>query len=145
MPDKSQVLLFTGLDLTSQTGSVGVFYKGYFYDYREDIQSDFSDIGHALSTNATKIGQTLGFDPDAAFADGINPTGGKNWRNFLPGHFAFDSEAATMAGGRGVTFATTDDARPDRRHARRPAQQHQHRQSGPPDAASGLRILGPAE
>ncbi len=111
LPDRTNVLLFSGLDLTSQTGSVGVFYKGYFYDYREDIQGDFSDIGRTFRENADKIGQTLGFDPATAFADGVNGAGGKTWRNYLPGRFAFDAEAATMAGGKGVTFATTDDAR----------------------------------
>ncbi len=111
LPNRSNVLLFSGLDLTSQTGSVGVFYKGSFYDYREDIQSDFSDIGRTFRENAEKIGQTLGFDPATAFADGVNGAGGKSWRNYLPGRFAFDAEAATMAGGKGVTFATTDDAR----------------------------------
>ena len=111
LPDRTNVLLFSGLDLTSQTGSVGVFYKGYFYDYREDVQSDFSDIGRTLRENAEKIGQTLGFDPATAFADGVNGAGGKTWRNYLPGRFAFDAEAATMAGGKGITFATTDDAR----------------------------------
>ncbi len=111
LPPTSQVMLFTGLDLSSQTGSVGGFYKGYFYDYREDIQGDFSDLGRYLHDNAQKAGQTLGFDGDQAFADGINPTGGKSWRNYLPGHFAFDAEVATLAGGKGLTFATTDDAR----------------------------------
>ena len=111
LPDRTEVMLFTGLDLTSQTSRVGVFYKGYFYDYREDIQSDFSDIGRTFRENAEKIGQTLGFDPATAFADGVNGAGGESWRNYLPGRFAFDAEAATMAGGKGVTFATTDDAR----------------------------------
>ena len=111
LPQTSQVLLFTGLDLSSQTGAVGGFYKGYFYDYREDIQGDYSDLGRYLHDNAVKVGQTLGFDGSQAYADGINPTGGKSWRNYLPGHFAFDAEAATLAGGKGLTFATTDDAR----------------------------------
>ena len=111
LPDRTNVLLFSGLDLTSQTSSVGVFYKGSFYDYREDIQGDFSDIGRTFRENAEKIGQTLGFDPATAFADGVNGAGGKTWRNYLPGRFAFDAEAATMAGGKGITFATTDDAR----------------------------------
>ena len=111
LPKRTNVLLFSGIDLSSQTGSVGVFYKGVFYDYREDIQSDFSDIGRTLRENSEKIGQTLGFDPATAFADGVNGANGKSWRNYLPGRFAFDSEAATMAGGKGITFATTDDAR----------------------------------
>jgi len=111
LPNRTNVLLFSGLDLSSQTGSVGVFYKGNFYDYREDIQSDFSDIGRTMRENAEKIGQVLGFDPAKAFADGVNGANGKGWRNYLPGFFAFDSETATMAGGKGITFATTDDAR----------------------------------
>jgi len=109
--NRTQVMLFTGLDLSSQTNGVGVFYKANFYDYREDIQSDFSDIGRVCRENAAKIGQVLGFNSDARFGDGINPVNGKGWRNYLPGRFAFDAEAATMAGGKGVTFASTDDSR----------------------------------
>ena len=111
LPSRSEVLLFSGLDLSSQTGGVGVFYKGNFYDYREDIQGDFADIGRACRENAAKIGQVLGFDPTVAFADGINQINGKGWRNYLPGQFAFDAEVATLAGGKGVTFASTDDSR----------------------------------
>ena len=111
LPNRTNVLLFSGLDLSSQTGGVGVFYKGSFYDYREDIQSDFSDIGRTMRENAEKIGQVLGFDPAVAFADGVNGANGKGWRNYLPGFFDFDAETATMAGGKGITFATTDDAR----------------------------------
>lgn len=108
---RQEVLLFSGLDLSSQTNGIGIFYKGSFYDYREDIQADFSDIGRVCRENAAKIGQVLGFNSEARFGDGINPVNGKGWRNYLPGRFAFDAEAATMAGGRGVTFASTDDSR----------------------------------
>ena len=108
---RSEVMLFSGLDLSSQTSSIGVFYKGDFYDFREDVQGDFADIGRTLRENAAKIGQVLGFDPDARFADGINSINGKNWRNYLPGQFAFDAETATMAGGKGITFCNTDDSR----------------------------------
>ena len=111
LPQRDEVLLFSGLDLSSQTGGVGVFYKGYFYDYREDVQGDFADIGRACRENAAKIGQVLGFDPTVAFADGINQINGKGWRNYLPGPFAFDAEVATLAGGKGITFASTDDSR----------------------------------
>ena len=111
LPTRTNLLLFSGLDLSSQTGSVGIFYKGDFYGYREDIQSDFSDIGRTMRENAEKIGQVLGFDPATTFADGVNGANGKGWRNYLPGFFAFDAETATMAGGKGVTFATTDDSR----------------------------------
>ena len=105
------IYLWVGLDLTSQTRSFGIFYKGWFYDYREDIQGRFSDIARVCRENAEKVGTTLGFDYKRHFNDGVNPVDGKNWRNFIPGKPAFDSEVATMAGGNGITFASTDDSR----------------------------------
>jgi len=105
------IYLWTGLDLTSQTRGVGIFYKGWFYDFREDIQGRFSDIARVCRENADKIGAALGFDSKKAFADGVNPVDGKNWRNYIPGKPAFDSEVVTMAQGNGVTFASIDDAR----------------------------------
>ena len=106
-----QIYLWAGLDMTSQTRSFGIFYKGWFYDFREDIQGRFSDIARVCRENMEKIGATLGFDPKRYFNDGVNPVDGKNWRNFIPGKPAFDSEAVTMAGGNGITFASTDDSR----------------------------------
>lgn len=111
LPRRKQIWLFSALDLSSQSSEVGVFYKGFFYNYREDIQGDYADIGQYMRDNAAKIGQVLGFDPSVRFADGINPINGKNWQNYLPGRFAFDGETATLANGRAVTFATCDDSR----------------------------------
>jgi ABC-type antimicrobial peptide transport system permease subunit len=105
------IYLWAGLDLTSQTRGVGIFYKGWFFDFREDIQGRFSDIARVCRENAEKIGNTLGFDHKKAFADGVNPVDGKNWRNHIPGRPAFDSEVVTMAQGKGITFASVDDAR----------------------------------
>lgn len=110
-PAQQSIYLWAGLDLTSQTRSLGIFYKGWFYDYREDIQGKFSDIARVCRENAEKVGGVLGFDHKRNFNDGVNPVDGKNWRNFIPGRPAFDSEAVTMAGGKGVTFASTDDSR----------------------------------
>lgn len=107
-----QIFLWAGLDLTSQSRGVGIFYKGWFYDFREDIQGKFSDIARVCRENAEKIGNTVGFDHKKVFADGVNPVDGKNWRNYIPGKPAFDSEVVTMAQGLGVTFASIDDARP---------------------------------
>ncbi len=106
-----EIYLWAGLDLTSQSRGVGIFYKGWYIDCREDIQSKFSDIARVCRENAAKIGQTLGFDSTNYFADGVNPIDGKSWRNFIPGKPAFDSEIVTMAQGNGITFATTDDSR----------------------------------
>ena len=106
-----QIYLFCGLDLSSQTKGVGVFYKGYFYDIREDIQNKFSDIARVCRENSEKVGAVLGFDPGKTFADGVNPIAGKNWRNFIPGKIALDAEAVTLAGARGISFVSTDDSR----------------------------------
>lgn len=105
--------LWSGLDLSSQTQGVGIFYKGYFYDYREDIQGKFSDVAGRSRENSERIAAALGFFDDKAsrFADGVNPISGKNWRNFVPGKFALDSEVVTLAGGKGVSFVSIDDGR----------------------------------
>lgn len=109
--DRKQVMLFSGLDLSTQSPSIGAFYKGYFYNSREDIASNYADLGRTLRDNAGKIGQVLGFDADNRYGDGINAVNGKTWSNYLPGDFGFDAEAAMMAGGNGITFCSTDDAR----------------------------------
>lgn len=105
------IYLWCGLDLSSHSRTVGIFYKGWFYDFREDIQSRFSDIGRVCKDDAVDIGTQMGFDGAHFFNDGINPDNGKNWRNYIPGQPAFDAEPVTMAGGDGVTFATTNDSR----------------------------------
>jgi len=105
------IYLFAGLDLSSQSKGVGLFYKAHFYDYREDIQNKFSDIARVTRENSEKVALTFGLDAKQIFADGVNPIEGKNWRNFLPGRIALDSEVWTLAGARGVSFASVDDAR----------------------------------
>ena len=111
--DPRKFYLWAGLDLTSQTQGVGIFYKGYFYDFREDIQGKFSDVAGRSRENSERVADALGFFADRAahFADGVNPISGKNWRNFVPGPFALDSEVVTLAGGKGVSFVSIDDGR----------------------------------
>ena len=107
-----QIYLFCGLDLSSNSKGVGIFYKGYYFDQREDIQNKFSDIARITRENSEKVATVFGQDPKLIFADGINPIEGKNWRNFFPGKMALDAEVWTLAGARGVAFATIDDVRP---------------------------------
>ncbi len=110
--ERPQIYLFAGLDLSSNSKGVGIFYKGYFYDYREDIQNRFADIARVTRENSEKVALVFGQDPKAIFADGVNPIEGKNWRNFIPGKMALDAEVWSLTGARGVAFATVDDARP---------------------------------
>lgn len=106
------IYLFVGLDLSSRYTAVGVFYKSWFYDGREDIQRYFTDIGRVMREHSERIAPVLGTAPDKIFADGINAVQGRYWRTYIPGKPAFDAEAATIAGGWGITFATIEDARP---------------------------------
>ncbi len=115
---KMNINLFLAFDLSTQSERVGVFYKGMFYDQREDtdISRKFSDFGRTLRENAALMGDwdtTAGFgwDADAQFADAINPIYGKPWRTFIFGKIALDNEPITLGGGRGAAFVTTDDAR----------------------------------
>jgi ABC-type antimicrobial peptide transport system permease subunit len=106
------IYLFVGLDLASRSRGVGVFYKGWFYDMREDIQRYFSELGRVLREHADRIAPVLGTASSKLFADGINMVQGRYWRTYIPGKPAFDAEAATLAGAWGITFATIEDARP---------------------------------
>jgi len=106
-----QIHLLTALDLSSRTSRVGIFYKGWYYDFREDIQRDFSTLGRIFRENGERIAGALGTTADEACADGINPISGKPWRTFIPGKVALENEPFTLGGGRGVAFVTTDDTR----------------------------------
>ncbi len=108
---KEPIYLWAGLDMASQTRGIGIFYKGWFMDVREDTQNLYSDIARVARENNDKVASVLGYDPKKAFADGVNPVDGKTWRNFIPGKPAFDSEVVGMSGGMGVTFASIDDSR----------------------------------
>jgi len=108
---RKDVYLFAGLDLSSHSEGVGIFFKGYFYDARDDLKGRYSDLATVTRENAARVCAAFGRDPEVAFADGVNDIAGKNWRNYIPGKIAFDAESVSIAGGAGVTFATLNDAR----------------------------------
>ena len=108
---RDDVYLFCGLDLSSHSDGVGIFYKGYFYDFRDDLKGRFSDLASVTRENATRVATAMGWNPDVIFADGVNDIAGKNWRNYIPGKIGFDAEAVALAGGTGVTFASLNDSR----------------------------------
>jgi hypothetical protein len=106
------ISLYTCLDLGSKTKGVGMFYKGHYFDQREDVRQRFADLGRVCRERSAAIAEALGENPDETFADGINPVQGKTWANFIPGKVAFGSELVTSAGALGVAFCTIDDSRP---------------------------------
>jgi hypothetical protein len=115
---KMLINLFLAFDLSTHHSRVGLFYKGMFYDQREDmdISRQFSDFARTLRENAGLMADwstTANFsDASAGFADGVNPIYGKPWRTFIFGKIALDNEPITLGGGRGAAFLTTDDSRP---------------------------------
>jgi hypothetical protein len=109
---RDKINLWISLDLSSQRPRAGIFYKSMFYEYREDIQRDFSDLARVCRENSEKVAPALGLDAGATFVDGVNPIAGKPWRTFLPGKVAGEQEPFTVGGGRGVAMITTDDMRP---------------------------------
>ncbi|GBC99560.1 Aminopeptidase YwaD [bacterium HR17] len=110
--EKPVLLTFLSLDLSTRTPTVGVFYKGYFWDYNEDRQWQFSDIGKLCRESAERVGLLYGFEPETRFVDAINPIKGKSWRTYCLGRLALGSEMATIAGKTGIALATVNDGRP---------------------------------
>jgi len=116
--DKEHINLFLAFDLSTHSKRTGLFYKGMFYDQREDmdINRKFSEFARNIRENAglmADFGDTAGFgDAGEQFADAVNPIYGKPWRTFVFGKIALDNEPITLGGGRGAAFVTTDDSRP---------------------------------
>ena len=106
------ISLWFSIDLSSHNDAFGVFYKGYFYNYSENIQWKFSDIGKKSREYGELIGQALGVDSTARLADGINAIQGKSWQTYMAGKLALDSEVATIGAIPGIAFATINDSRP---------------------------------
>jgi hypothetical protein len=105
------ISLWFSIDLSSHNATFGIFYKGNFYNYAETIQWKFSDIGKKAREYAELIGKALAVDPTQALVDGINAIQGKDWRVYMGGKLALDSEVATLSAIPGLAFATIDDQR----------------------------------
>ncbi len=105
-----KVYLWFSVDLSSHNDQFGIFYKGYFYNYRESIQWKFSDIGKKAREYTTLISTALGV-PER-LVDGINAIQGKSWQTYMAGKLALANEVATLAGIPGLGFATVNDSRP---------------------------------
>ena len=106
---------FIGLDLTSRTGTVGVFAKSWFYNQMNTSENilinQFFNFTNKVSARADGLAKRSNTIVDALYVDGITGRNGRSWRSYLPALVALDSEVATMAQKPGVSFATANDAR----------------------------------
>ncbi len=110
--DKKTPYNYISLDLTTRSDRLGVFFKGWFFDQREDdLKLQYSSMGRDLKGFSKKILGEMGWPEERDLVDGINPLVDKNWRTYLAGRFAFDGEVATLAGETALTFATAFDSR----------------------------------
>lgn len=105
-----KIFLWFSVDLSSHNDTFGIFYKGYFYNYREAIQWKFSDIGKKAREYSDLISTALGVP--VRLVDGINAIQGKSWQTYMAGQLALANEVATLAGIPGLGFATVHDSRP---------------------------------
>ncbi|MEN6643085.1 MAG: ABC transporter permease [Armatimonadia bacterium] len=106
------ISLWLSVDLSSHNQSCGVFFKGYFYNYREDIQWKYSQIGKKCREYADIVSRYMAVPSGSRFVDGINALKGKNWQTYMSGKLALGNEVATIAGVPAVGFATINDSRP---------------------------------
>ncbi len=107
---------FIGLDLTSQTPTVGMFAKAWFYNQmtvgsENILLNQFSNLAKSVGLYAQQEADKQKRPIEEAFVDGITGREGRTWRSYLPSQIALDSEAATMASLPGISFATANDAR----------------------------------
>jgi len=107
---EEKLYLWFSVDLSSHNDTFGVFYKGYFYNFRENIQWKFSDIGKKAREYSSLIATALG--TGNALVDGINAIQGKSWQTYMAGKLAMSHEVATLSGIPGLAFATIHDSRP---------------------------------
>lgn len=109
--DKYDLLLFIGLDLSSQNDQVGAFHVGWFYR-NDSLTRFFSPVGKRLKEYASEVIAAVPGAGDDTFIDAINPTQDRNWETYVPGQLAVDSEMIVEAGRAGITLATIIDSRP---------------------------------
>ncbi|MBU0610950.1 MAG: M28 family peptidase, partial [Armatimonadetes bacterium] len=109
---KQDISLWLTVDLSSHNRTCGIFFKGYFYNYREDIQWKYSQIGKKAREYGDIIARFMAVDAPTRFVDGINALKGKNWQTYMAGKLALGNEVATVMGVPAVGFATTNDSRP---------------------------------
>lgn len=111
-PSPWRIRSFFGLDVTSRSSRLGLFYKGMYYEEADEVLRPWlSPLGLGVQQLVERAAPALGRNPDRMLVDGINSRKGRNWRTYLPTPLALDAEAVILAGVPALSFATADDAR----------------------------------
>ncbi|HTQ08798.1 MAG TPA: M28 family peptidase, partial [Fimbriimonadaceae bacterium] len=105
-------LLVATLDLSTNSRGLGVFGRGYDYNYRDEVLDSVIPLCRVLRHHAERLTPILGASsPRLVLTDGVNNSDNRTWQNDIPAKVAFDCEPFMSAGYNSVTFATIDDAR----------------------------------
>lgn len=107
---------YIGIDLTSSTGTVGLFGKSAFYNQMTPsseniLLNQFAGFAKTVDGYAQREAERRQVPDEEFYVDGITGREGRTWRSYLPSLVALDSEVATMAAVPAISFATANDAR----------------------------------
>jgi hypothetical protein len=112
-----RVAFVYGLDLSSHSASIGLFFKGFFVDqfernYETALRQVSSPLAYRAAALARQILTDTGLDGSGAeFVDGVNLTGGLTWQSHMPLPLGLDIEMPLLAGLPGAALVTTGDPR----------------------------------
>jgi len=105
--DTLSVKLFISLDLSTQTGELGVWNSNTSFYYKRY----FAPFGKNFMNYSRQISKELGYLFRDVLVNGISPEGGKNWESFVPGEISVNSEPVLDTGTPALAFVTVNDAR----------------------------------
>ena len=107
-----QPLLTISLDISSGSGALGCFGRGWFYDFRDESEWAVQQISRIFRSHVEDLAKVEGIDPPRRLmTDAVNNGDDRTWKNNISGKFALDCEPLVLAGLNAVTFRTIEDSR----------------------------------
>jgi len=108
-------VMYVSLDLSTRSEQTGIFYKSHFYDVggtQDEMRyrRRFTEICRNTLSAADGYVKRLGLS--SSLVSCIEPIRGRDWRSYVPGTIALNSEVAIKYGKAGIAFATVNDSRP---------------------------------
>ncbi len=107
VPQPLPVKLFISLDLSSRSDRLGIWHATGI----SSLRRFYASFGRRFTTYARQIAPGIGLHPDRALANGISPTRGLEWWNFVPAGMMTDARVAFKGGLVSLLFATVFDER----------------------------------
>jgi len=108
MDVSGKIGMWVNLDLVSDMSDVGIFFAGYYY-YFEASLLRFTWLRDRLFGSPSDVQDILGqLNIGITVENGLRV---RVWRTYLPSDLIFDHEPYVLAGGVGITVATTNSFR----------------------------------